>query len=241
MQEKTQGPRILGIIPARAGSKGVPGKNMREVCGKTLIQWALDAASQVTLIDRLIVSSDDERILSVAQQISDELPVRRPAELADDESTAVEYVEHALDYCETHFGETFDIVVIIQVTSPLTLPEDIDGTIRKLLEHRAPSAASVVRIPVDVHPIKMKKLQDQVLVPAVEDEKGRMATHHFGDIYVRNGSVYASRTEVFRGGQVLGEPCLGYVMPRERSVDINEEFDMVYAEFLMQRSEALKA
>jgi CMP-N,N'-diacetyllegionaminic acid synthase len=230
---------VLGIIPARGGSKRVHRKNVRELHGKTLVDWCVNSAMEATEIDRLVVSSEDEEILEIAKRISDELPLKRPEEIAGDEATAVEYVQHALAHFRDKYNENYDMVVIMQATSPLTLPEDIDATIRLMANSNAASAVSVVRVPVDVHPIKMKHLENGVLIPFVEEERGRMATHRYEDIYVRNGSIYVSRREVFESGKVLGEPCLAHVMPRERSVDINDEFDLVFADFLMTQKEKM--
>lgn len=226
---------VLAIIPARGGSKRIPRKNIRKLCGKTLLEWAIHTAMEAQEITRLVVSSDDDAILDLAGQASADLPLKRPDAIAGDDSPAIEYVQHALAHFQTHHQESYDVVAIMQATSPLTLPEDIDATISLLKNGNAQSAVSVVRVPADVHPIKMQSMADGYLMPYVEEEKGRMAPYRHDDIYVRNRAVYATRKQAIDEGKIIGDPCVGYIMPRERSVDIHEEFDLVFADYLMTK------
>ena len=228
------GLRVLGIVPARSGSKRVPGKNKRDFAGKPLFMWALSAARDARMIDRLVVSSDDEQILNEAAGIDPELALERPASLAGDESPAIDYVRHALSVLEAE-GDRYDVVVIVQPTSPLVLPEDVDGTIELLQRSGSDSAVSIQRVDQMVHPFKLRQLQGDRLVPFLVNEEGRMAAHEIPDVYVRNGAVYASRRDVIEAGDVIGADCRGYEMPRERSVDINDEVDFRFAEFLLER------
>lgn len=229
-----EGQRILGIVPARAGSKRIPGKNKRDFAGKPLFLWALEAALESSLIDKLVVSSDDAEILEAAARIDPLLSLERPAEISTDQSAAIEYVRHALDTLES--GETrFDIVVIVQPTSPLVLVADIDQTIELLIQSGADTAVTVQRVDQLIHPFKLKQMQGDRLVPFLVEEKGRMAAHEIPDIFVRNGAVYASRRPVIDSGAVIGSDCRGLEMPRKRSVDINDEVDFHFAEFLLER------
>lgn len=161
--------------------------------------------------------------------------IARPAELATDESPAIDYVRHALKELEPDRG-AYDAVVILQPSSPLTAAADVEGTIQLLLSTSAESAVSVVRLAHDVHPVKMKRLDGDRLLPYVEEELGRMAAHELPELYVRNCSVYATRRSVIESGRIVGDDCRGYVMPRERSVDVNDEIDLEFAEFLLKRA-----
>ena len=127
-------------------------------------------------------------------------------------------------------------MVLLPPTSQFTAPEDVEGTIKLLLGSGAESAVSVVRVAHDVHPIKMKRLDGDRLLPYLEDERGRMAAYELPEIFVRNCSVYATRRAVLDSGRILGEDCRGYIMPRIRSVDINDELDLEFAEFLLRRA-----
>lgn len=215
--------RTLGIIPARGGSKRLPKKNLRMLGGKPLVAWAIETAKCAKL-DRVVVSSDDPEILRIA----DELALARPADLATDTSLAIDYIRHAL----AELGN-FDVVVVLQPTSPFTLPEDVDKTVALLDASGADTAVTVMEIEHAMHPLKLKVMEGDRLLPYSEDEQGRMAAHELPKVYVRNGSVYATRKRVIEGGGVIGEDCRGYRMPRERSIDINDELDLAFAEFLL--------
>jgi CMP-N-acetylneuraminic acid synthetase len=222
--------KILAIIPARAGSKRLPGKNTRLLNGKPLVLYPIEAALQSQRITRIVVSSDSEYILQLSAKYSGVVPIRRPDELAGDYSPAIDYVQHTLHTLD----EKFDLLVILQPSSPLTLPSDIDGTIDLLIHHpKVDSAVSVMKIDHATHPLKLKVMHNQLLLPYLEEEKNRMAAHELPEVYVRNCAVYVSRIAIVTQGKIIGDQCLGYLMPRERSVDINDFFDFALANFLM--------
>lgn len=229
--------RVLGIIPARAGSKRLPRKNVRLLGGRPLVLWAIEAARAARAIDRLVVSSDDEEVLALARACDPTLALQRPPELAGDTSPAIDYVRHALRSLEVDEGR-FDAVTILQPSSPFTRAEDIDGTIALLRESGADSAVSIVELDHAIHPLKLKRLEGDRLRPYLEEERGRMAAHELPRLFVRNCSVYVSRRAVLDAGAILGEDCRGYLMPAERSVDINTAHDLLFAEFLLQRAAA---
>jgi CMP-N,N'-diacetyllegionaminic acid synthase len=179
------------------------------------------------------VSSDDPEVLAIAANYDSRLPLVRPAELATDTSLAIEFVQHALATLEAAGEGPYDAIAIIQPSSPLTTAEDIDATLELLATSGADSAVSVAKLDFMVHPYKMKVMEGDRLMPFLKEEEGRMAAHQLPTIYVRNGCVYSSRRAVIEKGKVIGDDCRGYVMPRERSVDINDEADLRYAEFLL--------
>ncbi len=227
----------LGIIPARGGSKRLPRKNVVPLAGKPLVAWTIEAARASRRIARLVVSSDDDQVLDIAASYDKQLPLRRPDVISGDQSLAIEFVRHALTTLEDAGKGPFDSIVILQPSSPLTLAEDIDNTIELLATSGADSAVSVMQLDHAVHPLKMKTLDGDRLVPYLEEERGRMAAHELPTIYVRNCSVYATRRATIDRGEVIGDDCRGYVMPRERSLDINEELDLQFAEFLLSRGD----
>lgn len=224
---------ILGIIPARGGSKRVIRKNMRRLGSKPLVAWSIEACRASQTLSRVVVSSDDEEVLQLAATYDAHLPLRRPAELATDASMAIDFVRHALTTLEAAGEGPYDVVVIIQPSSPLTTADDIDAVVNLLLSSGADSAVSVMEVEHALHPLKLKVMQDDRLLPYLEDERGRMAAHDLPKVYVRNCSVYASRRRVHEAGKILGDDCRGYVMPRERSIDVNDELDLRFAEFLI--------
>lgn len=232
MDLKTQ-KNILAIIPARAGSKRIVNKNKKQLAGKELVCYSIEAARASTEITYIAVSSDDDDILDIASHYDGIRIVRRPNEISGENAPAITYVQHALETIE----KDFDIVVIIQPTSPFTTGLDIDGTIRLLYSELADSAVSVVKLDHAIHPAKLKVMKGNVLEPYYEAENGRMAAHELPEIFVRNGSVYASTLETIAKGKIIGDRCLGFEMPRERSLDINDPIDFEFAEFLMIKNQ----
>jgi CMP-N-acetylneuraminic acid synthetase len=223
--------RTLAIVPARGGSKRVPRKNVRLLGGKPLVVRSIEAARAARLVTRVVVSSDDAEVLALARAIDPALALERPAAISGDLAPAIDYVRHALTTLEER-EPRFDAIVIVQPSSPLTLPADIDATVELLRSSGADSAVTVMKLDHAIHPVKLKRLAGDRLLPYLEEERGRMAEHELPALYVRNCAVYASRREVIDAGQIIGNDCRAHVMPRERSVDINDELDFKFAEFL---------
>ena len=223
---------ILAIIPARAGSTRVPGKNKKLLAGKELIRYVIEATINAQEVNVIVVSSDDKQILAIAAEYQKVIPLERPAEISGDTALAITYVQHTLNYLGERGYAPFDYVAIIQPSSPFTLGEDIDHTIRLLYKNNADSAVSVMKVDHSIHPVKLKVLVGPELKPYFEDEDGKMAAHELPDLYVRNCSVYVSTLKTIEEGKIIGPVCLGYLMPRERSLDINDPVDFEFAEFL---------
>jgi CMP-N-acetylneuraminic acid synthetase len=231
--------RILGIVPARAGSKRLPKKNVRLLAGKPLVARAIEcalAAQEVGVLDAVAVSSDDVDVLAIARSYPHVIVIERPASLAADTSPAIDYVKHALAVVERDNGSAkYDAVVILQPSSPLTIAADVKGTVDALVASGAPSAASVMKLDHAIHPAKLKRLIGDKLVPYLEEERGRMAAHELPELYVRNCAVYAALRATVDAGKVVDDDCRAYVMPRARSVDINDEMDFAFAQFLVEQ------
>jgi CMP-N,N'-diacetyllegionaminic acid synthase len=217
---------VLGLIPARGGSKGVPRKNIRQVAGRPLLTWTIDAARNSSYIDRLVLSTDDDEIAATAIAAGCEVPFRRPASLARDETPGIDPVMHAL-------GElpSFDIVVLLQPTSPLRLAADIDGCLERMLAESAPACVSV-RHAVD-HPYWTYRCDSRgVLLPYFSDPQGLI--HRRQDLppaFVENGAVYAAKVDwLLTHRSFLIDETVGYEMPAERSLDIDLASDLALAE-----------
>lgn len=225
--------KVLGIVPARSGSRRLVGKNLRTLAGKPLVCYAIDAALAAERLEAVILSSDAPDILACAEAYAGVLALERPASLSTDEAPAIGYVLHALEHC----GFKPDAVAIIQPSSPFTRGEDIDATVDALFALGAHSAASVCAVRHDLHPSKYKILVGGLLKPYFEDEGNRRAHHEMKEAFVRNGSVYVSSFAAIQRGNLLEEPCAAYLMPNERSLDINTGQDLRFAEFLMQNQQ----
>jgi len=223
------GKSVLAIIPARGGSKGIPRKNIREIGGKPLIAWTIEASKQSRYIDRLILSSDDEEIIGVAREWGCDVPFTRPQGLATDESGTAEVILHAIKNIE----EIFDYIVVLQPTSPLRLAVDIDSCIEKCINTKSPSCVSVTG--ADKSPYWMYFLGDTGKITSVIDVADRPSRRQEIPVaYVLNGVVYVIEIETFmETKQLFDRDTVAYVMPRNRSLDIDTEFDLVFFEHLL--------
>jgi CMP-N-acetylneuraminic acid synthetase len=229
--------KILALIPARAGSKRVPNKNIRPFEGSNLTEIAIKQALSIAEITTVALTTDSDELLHMFQDVSGLECIKRPAEISDDKAPAIAYVRHAITLLEHKLSISYDYVMILQPTSPLRLNEDIVGTIQLIQQHpKADSAVSVVRVDHLNNPIKMKVMKGDELIPFLEPEKGRLAANQLPVLYVRNCAVYITRRkdiDIFV--DVMGYTSVGYQMTAERSIDINEMIDFEIAKFLYKR------
>jgi CMP-N,N'-diacetyllegionaminic acid synthase len=223
-----QGYRVLGVIPARGGSKGVPGKNIRDLCGKPMIAWTIDEAKKSAYLDRVIVSSDDESIIEIAKLYGADVPFTRPAELARDDTPGVEPVLHAL-------GELpgYDFVVLLQPTSPLRQAADIDGCIEKCVRTGANACVSVVE--PEHHPNWMFTIEkDGYMYPLNQNEEMYGRRQELPMVYALNGAVYVAKVSWLESNRAfLGKGVQAYVMSRDNSIDVDTELDLRLAALLL--------
>ena len=227
--------RVLAMIPARAGSRRVPGKNLAKLGGRSLVRRSLETALAAERIDAVVLSSDDEAILREAQGL-DVLSLARPAELASATARSYDVAVHALRAAETELQQRFDVVALIQCTTPFTEPSDLDGALALLERAGAKSVVTVTEAPDMAHPLKLKRLEGDRLVPFLEDDR-LTPSHALPKLWVRNGALYASRREVLeRDGILVADEVLGYPMPDRRSLDVNTPLDLAFAEFLLSRA-----
>jgi CMP-N-acetylneuraminic acid synthetase len=222
---------MLAVVPARGGSKGLPGKNIRALCGLPLIVHTLNAAKASRTIGDVVVSTDTPEIAAVAQA-EDVRVLCRPTALARDDTPMMPVVLHALEAEESRAGHQFDGVVILQPTSPLRLAEDIDGVVEKLALTGAGCVVSVCE--ATEHPLRAKRIVDDRLVAFGEAEPIGGLRQALPPSYRRNGAVYALRRGVLLVEDPIREGDVRpYVMPVERSVDIDTLLSFKLAEFLM--------
>lgn len=228
---------ILAVITARGGSKGLPGKNIKELNGKPLICYSIDAAKKSTLITHVIVSTDDKEIADVAKKCGGNIPFMRPRELALDDTPHLLVMQNAIEFMEKQEGITFDYVVILQPTSPYRTGKDIDSTIQKIIDTGADSAVSVCEIDPRFHPCKMKKLEGDILTPISEDfiETQGKRRQDLSVFYKRNGAVYVMKRDTHMvKNKLYGDSTAAYIMPRDSSVDIDTPNDWVKAEKMFE-------
>jgi N-acylneuraminate cytidylyltransferase len=222
-------PRILGVICARGGSKGLPRKNVLPLGRMPTIAWSVLAANASKRLTRSILSTDDEEIADAARQAGGDVPFLRPVELAGDEIG----IDAALIHALSALGGNWDAIVLLQATSPFRKAEDIDACIDKLLASDAPGVVSVTKSPKPPH--WMYALDDgQRLVPLLPELSQAHRRQDLPSAFVPNGAVYAMRLPHFANNRKFYEPgTLGHVMPPERSVDIDTPLDFAYAQALL--------
>jgi CMP-N-acetylneuraminic acid synthetase len=221
--------RTLGLVPARGGSTRVPRKNLAVLGGRTLVRRALETAIAAACFETVALSSDDDEILAEADGL-DAVALRRPPELSTQTVRARDFVSHAV----RELGD-FDAVAIVQCTSPFTAPEDVAGAVALLEASGAESVVTVFVADAAHHPLKMKRLEGDRLLPYLEDDR-LTPSHELERLWVRNGSVYVFRRDVVEHG-LEADDVRGYEMPPERSFDIDTPEDLAFAQFLVQRGE----
>lgn len=225
------GKRMLALIPARGGSKGLPGKNIRPLAGKPLIAWSIEAALGCPSIDKIVVSSDCPEIGKIAKSCGAEVPFIRPAELATDTAKGIDATLHALDWLKDN-GEQFELLLILQPTSPLRTTQDIETSLARYAQKNAKAIVSVCQ--VDHHPWWSNTLPTdgnmaQFLRPEALNNRQKLP------VYFRlNGAIYLADVDYLRQQQsCLGAETYAYEMPAERSVDIDSLLDFKLAEQLL--------
>ena len=225
---------VLGIIAARGGSKGLPGKNILPLAGKPLIAYTIEAAATSTLLDRTIVSTDNRQIAEVARQWGAEVPFMRPAELAADDTLSFPVLLHGLDWLARHDGYVPSHVMLLQPTSPLRTAEDIDAAIRVARERGADSVVSCTPVG-HRHPYWMKKLTDDGrMVDFMPVERFPYRRQELPPAYALNGAIYLAKgRRLLEMGTWFSDRSYPYLMPEERSLDIDSPLDLRVAELLL--------
>nr|WP_300840671.1 acylneuraminate cytidylyltransferase family protein [uncultured Acetatifactor sp.] len=221
--------KILAIIPARGGSKGIPHKNIIDLCGRPLISYTIEAAIRSKYIDYTIVSTDDEEIAKVSKEYGAEIPFLRPAELATDTSKTIESVIYTIRTVQER-GKFFDTIVLLQPTQPLRTSEDIDGAIEKYDESGNVPLASVSE--VDDHPILIRAIEKEQLIPLL-NTPSTCRRQDMPAFYRVNGCIYINEISEVNEHTSFNDNILPYIMDKRHSVDIDEEQDLVIAEYYL--------
>ncbi len=221
---------LIGLIPARGGSKGIPKKNIRTFCGKPLIWWTIDKALKSNCLDRLVVSTDDKEIAKIALDAGAEVPFLRPKEIASDESTTFSVVKHLLEKLPEA-----NKVLTLQPTSPLRRVEDIVGIIEFFESSKAESIVSLTE--VDKHPSWMFSVDHNRKMTPVISGDIPTSRQNLSKIYVLNGALYIGNKDFYlKEKKMFTDKSLGYIMPKQVSIDIDNELDWKNAEILLKES-----
>lgn len=242
MQRSDKSVKILGIIGARSGSKGVPNKNIRLFCGKPLLGWAIEAARVSGSINRLIVCTDSEEYAEIAKSFGAEVPYLQPVDISTDTSTDLDFMTYAVKWLEEGEGYEPDILVHLYATNPFQRAEDIDATVELLLsDPEAHSSAAIVE--AHQHPQKAVKITpDRKHVVSYFTGTGLDVTpkprQGFAQAYFRKGNVMATRCSILKSMRSLsGHKVRFHLVPPEHSFDIDSEADFLFAEWLMNKKQ----
>lgn len=227
---------VLGLIPARGGSKGLKHKNLMPLAGRPLIVHTIAAALASRRITRVVVSTDDPTIAEVARQAGAEAPFLRPAELAADDTPALPVIRHALGWLDRE-GWPAAAVAYLQPTSPLRRPQHIDAAVDLLFSARADSVVSVVEVPHNFNPVSVLRLEDGVLKPFLAQGADPLRRQDKPRVLARNGPavLVAARATILELGTLYGPRTLPLVMSPQESADVDSAFDLELCEWLLTR------
>ncbi len=217
------GQRVLALIPARGGSKGIKGKNIIDVCGKPLLGYSVDAAKKSQYVDGVVVSTDSEEIAETARRCGAEVPFLRPERLASDTAKSIDAVLHAVDTLREQ-GNGYDIVVLLQPTQPLRTAEDIDGALEAFERQGRKGLVSVCE--VEEHPILMRTIGENGTLERVLSCSSTVRRQDMPPFYKVNGCIYINGVEELSEETSFNDNPIPYVMPRERSIDIDSYADL---------------
>jgi N-acylneuraminate cytidylyltransferase/CMP-N,N'-diacetyllegionaminic acid synthase len=225
--------KIIAIIPARGGSKGLPRKNIKPLAGRPLIYYTIYEALKSNYLDRIIVSTEDEEIAKISKDCGAELPFMRPKELAMDNTPTLPVLQHAIHYLEEKENYYPDIIVLLEPTSPLRNNKDIDSAIKKFIESRYNTVVTVCK--VDYPPHWVYKLEGGKLKPFIKNGKKITRRQDAPDLYRLNGAIYVIKRDLIMiENKILCDNMDGVIMPLEKSIDIDSELDFFIAEKLMK-------
>lgn len=223
----------LAVIPARCGSKGLKDKNIKELCGKPLLAYSVEAALQSGIFDCVHVSTDSEEYQQIAIEHGADVPFLRSEQLASDTSSTWDAMRFVVDEYRKR-GEEFDLITVLQPTSPLRTAEDIVGAYKFFMDKDANMISSVCEM--DHSPLWSNVLPDDLSMEDFEDEKlVFLPRQQLPTYYRENGAIYMMKTEhLFSRKNIYKEKCYAYIMDKSHSIDIDTELDFLIAETIMQ-------
>ena len=223
---------MIALIPARGGSKGLPGKNIKELHGKPMLAYTIEAAKKSKYIDDIIISTDDQSIADIAVEFGALCPFLRPAELSADDSMAIDNYIYTTNQLNNNYGYNIEEFVVLQPTSPLRVSADIDQAIDIFINDKADSVISVTE---EAHPVSWHKYLD---------DKGRFESIFPDNIknrqdnrisYYPNGAVFVFKASILKTGKYYTDKTYAYVMPYRRSIDVDTIDDFEYAEYILEK------
>ena len=220
--------RLLCIIPARCGSKGIPYKNIIDIGGKPLIQYTIEIAKKLKdqgKVDELIVSTDCKEVADISEKLGAKVPFLRPRNLSDDKAKSIDYILHALNFYEG-IGQKYDAVIVLQPTSPLKTYNNVVGAIDVFNEYQGDSLISTYKEETINNLIMYHKDKNQAIPLSKDHNKGTRRQDH-GAVYVRNGAIYITNTTYLKKRQrIISDVPLMYEMSKKNSINIDNYEDL---------------
>jgi CMP-N,N'-diacetyllegionaminic acid synthase len=233
--------RVLALVPARSGSKGIPGKNKKLINNIPLLAYPIIAADKSKYIDKIIFSSDDQEMCDIAQSYGAEVPFLRPIEFATDDSVRADTILHALNYVHANFKEKFDILIFLEPTSPLTNENDIDTALEFFFTHKCQSLVSIMESPTH-HPEYAVELDNftKKIKPFLRKSFSDLPMNRqaLKPVYFFDGSLYISDIPTFlKYKEFYHEKTKGIIFDALKSLEIDEPIDFLLAEFLSKNKD----
>ncbi len=227
--------KILAVVPARGGSKGIPRKNIVDIDGSPLISYTIDAALKSNYLTDIVVSTDDAEIAEISRDLGAQVPFIRPEYLASDKAKSSPVIEHAVNFMENIKGFKYDAILMLQPTSPLRTSKHIDESLDLFTLQDCDSVVSIVSVGGN-HPFRMKRLIGNQLINYIDQGFWDMRPRQsLPDVYIRNGAIYLIKRDVFmHHHQLIGDKCLGYIMNDYESTNIDTPIDLKIAELLLK-------
>ena len=235
--------RVLAIVPARSGSKGLPGKNLRLLDGRPLVAWPVSVALGAASVDRVIISTDDVAIAEAARNAGADVPFMRPAHLAHDTASSMDVILHALDTLASQ-GQEYEYVILLEPTSPLTEASDVEAALSRLRAAgtAADAIVGICRVEATHPEYDVRRDRSGLISPyAVQDFKSLRRRQDIEELYFLEGSLYISRVEAFRRYKTFyHERTLGYEVPRWKSLEVDDIFDFIMVEAVVRQREEIR-
>ncbi len=239
-----KGKRFLAIIPARGGSKGLPKKNIKSLLGKPLIAWTIEQALNSKYLDEVIVNTDDKEIAKISEAYGAKIPFIRPKNLALDETPTFDVIEHTVEFYKEKLNDEFDYIVLLEPTSPLREVYDIDRAIEILLNNKNAKAIVSIAKLEGHHPQFNVILTEEGFIRNAISKKGRfnvIRRQDLEDVYFFDGTIYISETETLMKKRTFyHDKTLGYVVPKWKSLEIDDICDFICAESILNNIEKIK-
>jgi CMP-N,N'-diacetyllegionaminic acid synthase len=226
---------FLAIIPARSGSKGLPGKNVKEICGKPLISWSIKAGLTSKYIDEVVVSTDCPQTKVLAEECGALVPFLRPDNLSSDTATSFDVIKHSIDFYNEKLGRTFDYIVLLEPTSPLRQASDIDDSIELLMESDAESIVGICKTECQNPVFLVHKNEENIVSGYLNQDIKVLRRQDIEDVFFLEGTIYISEVNNYMKNKTFyHQGTIGYEVDKYKSLEIDDIDDFIMVEALMK-------